>query len=110
MNRHTYADGIGCLLAADGSASGGTLDFMPPEQLVLSIYNLPRGLGYHQGRADVYSVGVCLWSLLLGQDPFHRCLQTGQPQQRDMHSLLHVKGQLVSPSHITISCDPGMLS
>ena len=86
----------GCLPAADGSAIGGTYDFMPPEQLVRQMYPEFAWPRHHQGQADVYSVGVCLWSLLIGQYPFDRNLVTGSQQDRSLNSLLDVKTQLVS--------------
>lgn len=64
-----------CLSAAAGSAHGGTPDYMPLEQLTPFLQPVRIRPTHHQGQADVYSVGISLWRMLVGQDPFLRVLR-----------------------------------
>ena len=89
-----------CLAAAAGSAQGGTTDFMPLEQLLPFLHPVWLPPTHHQGRADVYSVGMSLWRMLVGRDPFDRVLRythqlrhQGRKAQRIRH---HLKKELVS--------------
>jgi tetratricopeptide (TPR) repeat protein len=53
----------------DRSARGGTLPYMPPEQLE-GVLNAPAQLDAYDQRSDVFSLGVLLYELLGGRLPF----------------------------------------
>ncbi len=82
-----------CVHAVSGSADGGTPCYMPPEQLVGWVHSFETR--HHQGLADLHSIGVSLWTLLVTGDPFSRDFATGRYWLRDEASLLDVKAQLV---------------
>ena len=84
-----------CVYAVSNSADSGTLTYMPPEQLASCINPDTVERNHHQGLADLYAIGIALWTLLIGTDPFHRNFGTGAFLARDDANLLHVKVQLV---------------
>lgn len=69
-----------CLSAAAGSAGGGTTDYMPMEQLNSYMHPAYLPPNHHQGLADVYSLGISLWEMLVGRDPLARVLQCTRPR------------------------------
>ena len=83
------------MYAVSSSADGGTVTYMPPEQLTNYIYGASVGQNHHQGLADLYAIGIALWTLLIGDDPFRRNFGTGAFLARNDANLLIVKVQLV---------------
>ena len=83
-----------CVYAVTNSADSGTLTYMPPEQLASCINPDTMERNHHQGLADLYAIGIALWTLLIGTDPFHRNFGTGAFLARDDANLLNVKVQL----------------
>lgn len=69
-----------CLSAAAGSAVAGTPDYMPMEQLNSFMHPTYMRPNHHQGLADVYSLGISVWEMLVGQDPLLRVLRGTHPQ------------------------------
>src|SRR5262249_19477976 len=49
---------------------GGSLAYMPPEQIEAFDPGHPRRAEEVDGRADLYALGVTLWELLVGERPF----------------------------------------
>lgn len=72
-----------CLTAAAGSAVAGTPDYMPMEQLTTYMHSVQQRLylrpDHNQGLADVYSLGISLWTMLIGRDPLVRVLECTHP-------------------------------
>ena len=99
------------LAAVAGSAPGGSEANMPPEQLEpfrgCNAWGAPTAARHHQGLADVYSAGIALWSLVVGESPLQRSLvhlHRNHPQHQgncaDCSNAAHrFKLSLVSPSH-----------
>lgn len=90
------------LAAAGGSAKDGRGTYRVPEQLVWYVSYGQDTLDsptHHQGLADVYSVGICLWKMLVGRDPLRRVLRyEGLLSARSAtdRDSLRMKQQLVS--------------
>lgn len=50
---------------------GGSVAYMSPEQLEACNPRHKREAGSLDGRSDLYSLGIVLWELLIGERPFH---------------------------------------
>ena len=87
--------------AAEGSTKFTTATFMAPEVHDPYVRDIPSGaLTHDQGLADIYSVGISMWRLLVGRDAFRRGLKhKGQLQlaaeDRGIRRL-YLKAELVS--------------
>jgi serine/threonine protein kinase/Tfp pilus assembly protein PilF len=77
-------------LAADPQAGrerlGGTLPYMSPEQ-VLATFGPDRTAALVDGRSDLFSLGVILFELLTGRQPFGE-VPRGVPSAEDCAALL----------------------
>lgn len=106
------------LAAVAGSAAGGTLDNMPLEQLESFRGRNARGnpkanTPHHQGLADVYSAGIALWSLIVGQPPLQGLIMVRHrkhPQHHNVHDCSRctnyahrLKYDLVSPCYCMLA-------
>ena len=99
------------LPAADERSEAGTTDYMAPEHLAWYLDDRPDAIKgpptHHQGRADVYSLGICLWWLLVGKDPVLRVLsdQGQTPSDEELQfAKLELKQQLVSLTSASVAC------